>query len=929
MCTLRESDSTEMQETSCMEIDTKRKTLQIHLPFARKIEINLSELYRDPYHLHICRTVSFVVQTPPSRGFLQASPVPLHESHPTTFWLSPERFDTLRKAVENTKSKHNISYAPPRQLKAMQLLPSLYIRLLILGKELFYKQIGKFISFLLQRFATVGAFLAFSFANCSNTKEPVTPILQLFDGLSNQFMYNLHEPGGNSDPLVNQFLLILDLSQNKAHCIFQDIDNPQVIAKLRELHNRGIDVRVGMDEDNRTYIGYQQLNEFLPSIGRDRKLWIGNKGAGEVYMNFCNVDDRRIAFSTAPLTQIGLQSPAMYGMLQSNEDGIVRKFSGASGLMLNGSFGSSKQRLNQRNHWLIGDTDIGIYLAPEENPVNFIAKRIPNATSSIQVFNTEFFSNRRVTATQLRTNEDIAFETLRSGVPVKTVVGSWKNDLEVDPNALGDCSFNAYLGLDCNPNASSGKSGLSPRRVNSLHYLRTNGIEPRIYADNKPSHSLGITILDSDLSSRMAFVSSHPYSSRGDSSHDGMMFVFQDIANVARIQGFFDAILQKTKSNNSLTGDTDVGFMDIVISEINWMGSGKSVGNDTTSEWIEFYNRTDRPINVSEWSFQCGTNGSFSNVFRFPPRTIIGSRQYFVVQHNQDVSIREAHLTMNLGGRNVINDSRTDQCRILDFNGRVIDVAGNVGVPFITRNTLFGKMDVDRGHYRTMERTRLDLPGENLTNWHTNSNTDPNRNFNFDPDFGEKTFGTPGYANSRPREIPPDLENPFRALVINEYSRVTSPNEVFVELYNPTDVELNFTGKDIYYLRSNNCSIATQKFQDQLLLTGTIPPKGYYVISRSISTHAGIANLLGMGANLASSQCIAIAIGTNVSGLNHPALIDFVNLGNNAIGSLGGSFSSFTRGQRCPNGFKTDVFSNSIDFAQATTSSPGGENLCN
>ncbi|MCC5813830.1 MAG: lamin tail domain-containing protein [Leptospira sp.] len=761
--------------------------------------------------------------------------------------------------------------------------------------------------------------------------------MQLFDGLSSQFMYNLSGPGdrGASNAAIDQLLLVLNFTQDKAYCVFQDIDNPRVINKLWELHNIGRDVRVGMDEDNRTYMGYKQLNTFLPSIGRNRKLWIGNKGAGEVYLNFCVVDERRAFFSTAPPTEIGLNSsPFMYGMLQSHEDGIVRKLSGATDLILNGSFGASKQRLNQRNHWLIGDTDIGIYMAPEENPVNFMAKRIPGAKSSIQLFSTEFFSNRRVTATQQRTLEDIAFEIDQSGVPVKSVIGSWKNDTELDPNALGNCSFNEYLGLDCNSFANSGTTGTAPRRVNSMHYLREKGIEPRIYADAKPSNSLNMLVLDTGQPTGMAFVASHSLSSRGDSSHDGLMFVFEDRLNVDRVSSFLGSLRSKTLESNSKTGKTDAGFLSVVISELNWMGGGNSVGSDTSSEWIELYNNTDAPINVSDWIFQCGTSGSFATVFRFPQRTIIGSKQYFLVEHDRNTQLREVHLRINFGADNAINDSRTDQCRILDSLGRVIDIAGNQGVPFISRSDTFGKIDVDRRHFRTMERIRTDLPGENISNWKTNTNSDPNRNFNFDPDFYEKTFGTPGYASMTSGNLPPDIDNPARSLVINEVVFATA-SDTFVEIFNPTDqsIQFNSTNQQISLFRSNNCNISGGSYTQKIDISGSIPPQGYYVLARP-GLHDAVANDISLG-TLGTGYCLGLILSDNVTGLNHPGLIDFVNLENNAISILGGSFvptsSSNRRSQRCPNGFKTDVFSNSTDFTEvpAGNITPGGANNCN
>lgn len=713
--------------------------------------ISLLELGEDPYRLHIFHMASYSDPLNPSSRNAQEiffdsdSPHGAQSTKMRILWKKSGIVEFQEIAVKYIKSMFSSLCL---SLLIFQRLESNFhlIRQYFSTKVSIIRSFGcnfKLIVFLV---LTVPFYI-----QCSDTKAK-NPALFLLDGWSSQFNYILSEPGtkNRSDEAISLLLMNLNLAQEKAHCVFEDIDNPNVIGKLRELKSIGRDVQVGMDEDNRTGIGYRQLHEFLPSIGEERKLWIGNKGAGQVYMNFCVIDDRRVFFSTAPPTRIGLEAaPFMAGILQSHEDGIVRKFSGATDLMLHGSFGSSKQRLNQRNHWLIGNTDIGIYMAPEESPVEFLSKRIPGAKHSIQIFTTEFFSNKRVSSTTERTLYDLAYETRMSPVPHKSVVGSWHNDLEVDPSSQGDCSFNDYLGITCNPSKSAGTTSDSPRRQNSLHYLRKHGIEPSIYAGARATNSLNIVLLDAGNPSNMVFVSSHSYSSRGDSSHDGITFVFEDRFNVDRIASFYNSLKSKSLPTNGVDGRGDTGFMSLVISEINWMGGGNTAGSDSSSEWFELYNTTEEAINISGWRFQCGSGGSFTNIAVFPARTIIGSEQYFVVEHSSGVQINSPNIRIGFGGNNSIHDTNTDQCRILDSLGRVIDIAGSTGVPFATRSDIFGLQNIASREYRTMERIRTDIPGENISNWKTNSHTHYTENFNISADFVDRTFGSPGYASSK------------------------------------------------------------------------------------------------------------------------------------------------------------------------------------
>jgi hypothetical protein len=763
--------------------------------------------------------------------------------------------------------------------------------------------------------------------SCKNSKPP-NPYGQLLDGLSDQFQYILSEPAYDlrSEEAINGLLITLDTAKNKAYCVFEDVDDPRIFAKLSYLNGIGVDVRVAMDEDNRLGLGYKQFAEFLPTIGENKKLWSGNKGEGQVYLNLCFVDGVRTYFSSAPFTKIGLSaSPFISGYIQSNEDGISKKFGSSVDLLINGSFGATKQRLNQRNHWLFGNIDIGLYFAPEEDPVSFIAKRLPDATLSQEVFTTEFYSNKRNSGTSNRITEDLAYEILNSTAPVKNIIVSTAADLNPDPDAVGNCEFNNYLGLSCDKSKTAGTSGDSPRRENSSFYLRKNSISPKIYGNSRSKHSLSVILLDSGQPSNKTMIGSMPLSSRSDSSHDGFMFVFEDRQNVDRISSFYSMLQRGSLFENGTVGRSDLNFLSIVITEINWMGSMSATTKNSTSEWIELYNNLSEPVNLSDWKVQCGRSGSFSTLFTFPKRTIIGAKQYFVVENDDVQSVKEPNLRLSFGSANAIGDTRTDQCRVLDSISRIIDVAGVSGIPFVELPETFGKIDVEGKINRTMERKQTNLAGENISNWKTNSNIRYYDNYNMGDSYFERTFGSPGYASSTSQIIPTSPRSPARDLVINEVSRNSS--DTYVEIYNPTDATIDLSTSDVYLNRSSNCSISSGSWSESLLLSANIPAKGYYLFARTGHASSGIADRIDLG-TLSSTYCIALTIGDSTSGLNHPAMIDFVNLGANSISSNGGTFVTDVVSQRCPNGKKTTVYSNSSDFVIANTISPRSENVC-
>ncbi len=257
---------------------------------------------------------------------------------------------------------------------------------------------------------------------------------------------------------------------------------------------------------------------------------------------------------------------------------------------------------------------------------------------------------------------------------------------------------------------------------------------------------MSFLVMDGNTGGRMSFLSSHPYSKRTDSSHDGFTFVFEGLRFSSELTAFYDSLRARSYGKPSTSGDdiTSAGGMEVVISEINWMGGYENDGSSDSGEYVEFFNNQSSPVNVSGWKFICN-NGADATIFTFPSSTVIAPGEYFLVSRNTGEFVDRAHLFMSTW-TTIPDDSQT--CRLEDANGTVVDTAGSAPRTFASLSSYFGLDDTTNKINKSMERISMTTSGTSIANWHTNSHTSWNQNYNIDPNNIQRTFGTPGYANS-------------------------------------------------------------------------------------------------------------------------------------------------------------------------------------
>ncbi len=568
------------------------------------------------------------------------------------------------------------------------------------------------------------------FLSACSTNDPSNLLAFLLSNRSPLFLSTTSPagPGNQGKQIEDQLLLVISQSTSSLYCSFEDVNIPTVLEALHVAHLRGVEVKVGLEDDNKGYIGYRVLAGYMTTTGLNRQLWTGNAGTGGVYLNMC-VSDRIFAWlSTSPPTMQGIYSETAFAaIIRTEEEGMARKFSMEADVVTHGTFGSARQRLNQRNYWLVTGLNLGLYFSPEEDPVEgFLLSRLRSASSSITGYSSEFLSNE-LDSSKVRESKDLAFEIKNSPLGFKQMIGSSAAENLLDTDEIS--------------------------KTNSLKYLRNNGISVPVVAGGWPDNGLNFFILGRGGPSAVAFVSSHPYSTKADSAHDGFLMAFDNPTIVGQLTALYEELLLRSYmggASSTAEDPTSPNGLEVVISEINWMGGYKANATTTTTyEYAELYNNGTSARNLSGWRFSCGSNGSFTTVYTLPSGTLIGPKDFLLItgSSTSNTLLAQAHVKVSAGS-NLISDTTTEQCRLTASNGTVVDTAGAQGVRFSSNIEVFGYNDTSNKIRRSMERTDTTTSGNNTTNWHTNTTAGFMTNYNIGKDFIDRTFGTPGLPNT-------------------------------------------------------------------------------------------------------------------------------------------------------------------------------------
>ena len=241
--------------------------------------------------------------------------------------------------------------------------------------------------------------------------------------------------------------------------------------------------------------------------------------------------------------------------------------------------------------------------------------------------------------------------------------------------------------------------------------------------------------------------------------------------------------------------------LSVLIHEVAWAGTLASASD----EWIELYNNTAGPIDLTGWRL---TDGGPIDV---PLSGLLPPFSFFLLERTNDSTIADIAADQVYTGA-LNNDGET--LHLFDPSGAQIDSANADGGPWPAG---------EAGTRASMER----LGGDDRTgDWVTFSGIG---GVGHDA-VGQPIPGTPRTTNSAfaPTAVPTALPTPAAPLsvLINEVAWAgthAASGDEWIELHNPGPVEIDLAGWRL-----------TDGGDINILLAGVLPAGGYYLLEQAV-----------------------------------------------------------------------------------------------
>jgi phosphatidylserine/phosphatidylglycerophosphate/cardiolipin synthase-like enzyme len=596
-----------------------------------------------------------------------------------------------------------------------------------------------------------------------------TPRVQVF------FNHTGSRQDNKRDIRADEFLVDrINAAEGTIDAATYGFSNRNILDALVAAHLRGVRVRVAGDARHFGYNerGYRimQQHHIPMQVGNEWHI---------MHNKFFVIDDYYVFVGTGNITTTGFErNDNNWTLIESPF--VAADFKAEFEQMFNGKFSVAKERLDNGNTYQVGDTVVEVYFSPQEDAMGRILEELEKVDTNIYFtifaftkdqIGSAFINKHREFLDQL-TEEEKALPVFSPDPNVRTrpkVVTGILDRSQVQGNYLYHEVYRLM------------KSG-----VPMMMDANENSYLPGDYqAGGGRLHSKTM-ILDRGTPNARVVTGSFNWSSAATIANDEVLLILRGEEITEQYYTAYKELWTTSKSAetamcNYMQGYAETGLPlcandvepgDIIISEVHWMGwNGLTDQNDRTGrfrdeltddEFIELYNTTDLPINLSLWTFSNGSDFKMG----FTPGTVIQPGEYFLVL---DHNIEQYNDTLQLEGEtafinpdfvvNTANDPRFPRLNIKDSNmnlflqdpfGRVMDRAGDGGLPFfggaITApdgnvNDIVGTVSMER----VINGTSYG-PGNERSSWKAYSLDKGGANVN--PNFRDIILASPGEPNS-------------------------------------------------------------------------------------------------------------------------------------------------------------------------------------
>jgi len=502
---------------------------------------------------------------------------------------------------------------------------------------------GRFLSLHTRLTALSGMVVAALAVGCSNQlseedRERLdTPRVQVY------FNETGTRQGNQYDLKPSEFLVRqIDDADASIDVAAYGFDKPNIVHALLRAYDRGVDVRMVGDSTHLDEYGYERF------LDRHIPMQVGNEYA-IMHDKFFVIDDRFVVTGTGNITPTGYQrNDNHWVMLESRP--VALDFKTHFEEMFEGSFSQAIEEPDdedvtdaadpRRNTYQVGDTKVEVYFGPQEPALTRLREEILDATRSIHFQIFAFTKNEIGSAIIRKHREFVAKNNDDEEMP-----DNWREELRPK-----DWTHKVQGLLDRSQVHGNGQ-------YHEVYRMEAFGVPLRIDA-NEASRLPGdyqagggrlhtkTMILDAGTEDARVVTGSFNWSSAASEANDESMVILHGKRIAGEFKEAYDALraksrnvpdgmcsylLEARKHPDAITCSSEVEPGDVVFSEIHWDGwngqTDRTGANITDDEFVELYNTTDEPIDLSLWSI---TNGH-DFIMGFPPGTTIRPGEYFLV----------------------------------------------------------------------------------------------------------------------------------------------------------------------------------------------------------------------------------------------------------------------------------------------------------
>ncbi|AFM13500.1 phospholipase D-like domain-containing protein [Turneriella parva] len=396
------------------------------------------------------------------------------------------------------------------------------------------------------------------------------------------------EPGKDQDTMIDrkvddELVRLIDGAERYMYFSVYNFNKTSVVQAVLRAFQRNIDVRVVGDIDEFYTSGYQTM--YHSNIN----MTLGNAN-GIQHNKFAVVDDKYVFMGTGNISETDMVRNNNNWYIIQN-DALVKLYKDEFLQMHNGLFASQKRQRAASTTIILNNSPLEVYFSPYQGDeaMDRIIALVESATTSIHYM---IFAH-----THDELNAAMIKMARQRGIPVY---------------GIHDSTFVSGVSEEAPKIYSAGFNNSGTLQATGP-FIRWDGNE-NTSIKNNPAHGgkmhCKTVLVDAGTPNARMATGSFNWSNNAINNNDENVIIVNQARVVNTIYEQFKGawgIANDMALRVRLRGHTAAAG-DVIISEVGWAGSSDGSSVDRGDDFIEIFNNTNNPIDLSHWAIQWGTN---------------------------------------------------------------------------------------------------------------------------------------------------------------------------------------------------------------------------------------------------------------------------------------------------------------------------------